>query len=258
MASLVELKAQNDTKQLGVSGSTVISMGAAKWSDKQKTRTKVFTINRIYEKKLELFDIAYRCLPNRVVVMEKTGKEGGDSYFVATSICRGLIANNIALELEWFSDFYKIMRSKETARQVSYERRELSQMVEHTQWFHADKLLVKSVHNAIRNRYGELADRAGQRGADVQNLFNREFERMRSSLMRAKNSQTLRAELADMFARGKINKTLQQNWAELLPLFTGPNWQRARDLALLALASYTGKGVESIESNTENIEEDLK
>ena len=74
--------------------------------------------------------------------------------------------------------------------------------------------------------------------------------------MRAKNSQTLRAELANMFARGKINKTLQGNWAELLPLFTGPDWQRARDLALLALASYTGKGAGSIESNAENAEEE--
>lgn len=260
LACLVELKAQNDIDNLGVSGCTVISMGTAKWSDKQKTRTKVFTINRLYEEKLRLFDIAYSCLPNRVIIMEKSGREEGDKYFVATSICRGLIANNIALGFEWFKDFYKIMRSKKIAEQVyDYERRELSQMVEHAQWsFHADRLLVESIHNAIRNRYGELADRAGQRGADVHNLFKKEFERMRSSLMRAKNSQTLRAELADMFARGKTNKTLQGNWAELLPLFTGPDWQRARDLALLALASYAGKGVEYVKSEAENAEEDIR
>ena len=59
-----------------------------------------------------------------------------------------------------------------------------------------------------------------------------------------------------MFARGRINKTLQKNWAELLPLFTGSDWQRARDLALLALASYMGKGAESIESRTGNTGEE--
>ncbi|MCK5229885.1 MAG: CRISPR-associated protein Cas8a1/Csx13 [Desulfobulbaceae bacterium] len=193
LACMVELKAKDDIKKLGVSGCTVISMGTAKWSDKQKTRTSVFTINRLYEEKLNLFDIAYRCLPNRVIIMEKSGKEEGDKYFVATSICRGLVANNIALGFEWFKDFHTIMRSKKIAIQVSYERRELSQMVKHTQWsFDDDRLLVESIHNAIRNRYGELANRASQRGADVHNLFEKEFERMRSSLMRAKNSQTLR------------------------------------------------------------------
>jgi len=79
LACMVELKAKDDIRKLGVSGCTVISMGTAKWSDKQKTRTKIFTINRLYEEKLRLFDIAYRCLPNRVVIMEKTGKEEGDS-----------------------------------------------------------------------------------------------------------------------------------------------------------------------------------
>ncbi len=59
--------------------------------------------------------------------------------------------------------------------------------------------------------------------------------------MRAKNLHTMRAELADIFARGGNNPTLKKNWAELLPLFTGPDWQRARDLTLLALASYAGK-----------------
>ena len=102
LACIVELKARSDITKLGVSGCTVVSMGTVKWSDKQKTRTKVFTINRLYEDKLKLFDIAYKCLPNRVIIIEKTGKEQGDKYFVATSICRGLIANNIALELEWF------------------------------------------------------------------------------------------------------------------------------------------------------------
>ena len=42
----------------------------------------------------------------------------------------------------------------------------------------------------------------------------------------------------------------------ILPLFTGDDWQRARDLALLALASYTGKGAEEIEAQEKNDEEE--
>ena len=58
--------------------------------------------------------------------------------------------------------------------------------------------------------------------------------------------------MADLFARGGLNKTLQESWAEILPLFTGPDWQRARDLALLALASYAGRGAEQIETGVED------
>ena len=73
--------------------------------------------------------------------------------------------------------------------------------------------------------------------------------------MRVKNSQTLRAELADLFARGGVNKTLQENWREILPLFSGQDWQRSRDLALLGLASYAGKGTEQLVVNTDEVED---
>ena len=75
---------------------------------------------------------------------------------------------------------------------------------------------------------------------------------MRTGLMRAKNPQTLRAELSDFFARGGSNKTLRESWKDLLLLFTGSDWQRARDLALFALASYSGKGIEEIETTELN------
>lgn len=81
---------------------------------------------------------------------------------------------------------------------------------------------------------------------------------MRTGLMRAKNAQTLRAELADLFARGGVNKVLQEKWQDILPIFSSHDWQRSRDLALLALASYAGKGAEHIEatSGEENVPEE--
>ena len=113
----------------------------------------------------------------------------------------------------------------------------------------SDKKFVEAVHVSIRNRYGALAARASKHGERIP--FDREYERMRAGLMHAKNAGTMRAELADMFARGGLNKKLQSDWPEILPLFTGEDWQRARDLALLALASYTGKGADEIEAATD-------
>jgi len=209
----------------------------------------------IDDKRLDLFDHAWRCIPNRKVVREgkptKKDPNPENTYFIATSLSRGLIADNIAAGENWYEGFTRLMQSKELGKRVSYERGGLMKMVKETAWDHeTDRKLVAAVHAAIRNRYGMLASRAKQRGE--QPRFDREFERMRTGLMRAKNAQTLRAELADLFARGGLNKTLQESWAEILPLFTGPDWQRARDLALLALASYAGRGAEQIETGVED------
>jgi CRISPR-associated protein Cas8a1/Csx13 len=145
------------------------------------------------------------------------------------------------------------MQSKQQAKIISYERGGLKNMADSIPWPNeTDRKFVEAVHDAIRSRYGALASRAKESGETIR--FDREYERMRTGLMRAKNSETLRAELSDLFARGGSNKSLRQHWKELLPLFTGVDWQRARDLALFALASYAGKGVEQIETQAENAE----
>jgi len=74
---------------------------------------------------------------------------------------------------------------------------------------------------------------------------------MRTGLMRAKNAQTLRAELADFFSRGGINPVLQEDWRQVLGIMVQPDWQKARDLALLGLASYKGKGVTELQKELE-------
>jgi CRISPR-associated protein Cas8a1/Csx13 len=202
-------------------------------------------------KALEAFDLALRCLPNRIIIKTQQSKKADSNsksrFFISTSLARGLIGDNIASAREWFRGFALLLGSKELARIVRYERGGLKQMVEQAHWTNeADKRLVEAVHAAIRNRYGALAAQAKARGENIR--FDREFERMRTGLMRAKNAQTLRAELADLFARGGLNRTLQKDWKEILPLFSGSDWQRARDLALLGLASYTGKGADEIET----------
>lgn len=225
---------------------TVIAVGTVSWSRQQKTRTGILVIRNLAADLLRFYDLALSVLPNRIWI-----KRDGQ-WFCYPSLARGLIAENIASGRRWFDNFDQLMQSQELAGLLARERKELFTMVQRAQWpQEADRLLVEAVHLALRSRYGAIAQRAQERGEVAQ--FAREFERMRTSLMRAKNAATLRAELADLFARGGPNQVLQQHWQTLLPLFTGSDWQRARDLALLALASYAGRGAEEIAS-----EEDLE
>ena len=232
----------------GTDSCTIFTLGKVAWS-KQTLRTGVVQIKNMNLQTLNQFALAIFLLPNRPDI----NKDG--VFYIHTSVCRGLIADNISQGRNWFEGFSRLMATKKQARLVSFERRGLKAMVEKASWNQeADKLLVKAVHKALRSRYGELASRARESGE--QPRFDREVERIRTGLMRSKNAQTLRAELADLFARGGLNKVLQEHWPEILPLYTGPDWQKARDLALLGLASYVGKGTEQMEDQNPHDEEE--
>lgn len=230
--------------RLEINSCTIVTLGTVSWASQQKTRTGLKQLRSLDTSMLNFFDLAWRTLKNRPYITED-GK-----LIVGVSPVRGLIADNIAASLPWYHGFYQLMISQKSARQISFEREGVHTMVEQATWSEeADQLLVRAMHQALRNRYGALAQRAKERGETP--AFDREFERIRTSLMRSKNVQTLRGELADIFARGGLNQTLQEHWPKLMPLFTGTDWQRARDLALLALASYAGKGAETITTTEE-------
>ena len=254
LSAMLELNADGDLDTLGVDGCTVVIMGTATWSKQQQSRTLIKSYEEFNADKLDLFDVACKCLPNRVVVTKGKNEAAdlpGKLFFVSTSLSRGLISDNIATNRDWFLGFTELMISQNQAKIITYERGGLMEMTEAAQWpYETDKKFVEAIHNAIRYRYGALASRATRSGEPIR--FDREYERMRTGLMRAKNPQTLRAELSDFFARGGSNKTLRESWKDLLPLFTGSDWQRARDLALFALASYSGKGIEEIETTELN------
>jgi len=241
---------QGMLRDLEIDSCTVITLGTIPWAKQQKTRTAIEQMRAIDRKRLSFFHTASQIFKHKIIIKED------ETYYIRTSTVRGLVAENIAADRPWFHDFNKIMKSKSLARDTTYEKRGLHAMIHDssTDWpYEEDKLFVVAIHTALRNRYGALAARATAKGERIP--FDREFEKIRTSLMRVKNAQTMRAEIADLFARGGINKELQQNWAKLLALFTGPDWQKTRDLALLALASYAGKGAEQVlDVNTQEID----
>ncbi|MBW7864431.1 MAG: type I-MYXAN CRISPR-associated Cas8a1/Cmx1 [Candidatus Hydrogenedentes bacterium] len=253
LCALCALRAQDSLDTLGVDGCTVFVMGTVTWSPQQQSRTAIVRLECLDMKMLDYFDRTFRCLPNRRVIYEKPdGPKGKQTitrkFFIASSPVRGLAAENIALGREWFRGFSGMMASKKQGANTAREKGGLAAMIrDKDNW--EDPLaqrFVEAMHEAIRSRYGALAAQAAQRGERIP--FDREYERMRVGLSRVKNAATLRAEVTDLFARAGLNKTLQGHWQELLPLINGNDWQRARDLALLALVSYSGKGSEELDA----------
>ncbi|MDJ0742541.1 MAG: type I-MYXAN CRISPR-associated Cas8a1/Cmx1 [Xenococcaceae cyanobacterium MO_167.B27] len=228
----------------------VVTFGQTQWTSFQKVRKGVEIIN-ITDQIIHNYQLCDRYFNNRVVEWE-------EGNFVAASIIRELITENLARGFPWWHNFAHAVRSKDLYKLVSYEREGLQEMVKNADWDEeAQKLFVKACHEALLKIYGKLYSRAKE-GEYAQ--IERENERIRSGLIRCQNSEDFRHFMtANFWTKGGNISILAEYWEELMPLTTKPkNWKLARDLALLALASYKPKKRQQGENFTSTYGEALE
>jgi len=227
------------------------------WASQQKSRVASQLIEALDGRTLEIFQQAQEFLPARLAtrkVKESTGKgkqkvvtERVEAFWT-TSIVRPLIADNLASKQPWFKGFTRLFLSSDPATgkplrdRLLFERSGLHKMVQGNVWDHdGQRSLVLAVHHALRGRYGQIAKKNETSRAAMKNRFRGEFDKWRLAFAGAKTADQFRFALCDLISRVPANKELQANWTVVIPLLSGKDWQLARDLTLLALASYQGK-----------------
>jgi len=107
----------------------------------------------------------------------------------------------------------------------------------------SERYFVEAFWEILASLYAQEA-KAVERGGSrkVEDRLDDLNEDIRRSLMRAKTRVLLRGYLAELFAKGGRQPTLVQNRTAIWKLMDHPwEWKRARDLALLALATYQSK-----------------
>lgn len=223
----------------------VLTLGTVAWSTQQKTRTDLYVVEANAQI-CENYQVCCNHLSDRVFA-------GKDSGFVASSFARELIAENLAKSQPWYAGISDKVNSNDLFKQLTYERGGLYQMVQKAQWNRKyEKLFVQACHEAIKFTYVQIAEQAKKRG-EIPN-FDRETVKIRTGLGRCKNSHTFREFITDFWSRAGRIPTLQEHWSELMELITGHrDWKVARDLALLALASYKGKGLTDSEEDSDAV-----
>ena len=129
-----------------------------------------------------------------------------------------------------------------------FEKEGLHAMIEKIPWKdEGESTVVRAVHEALRRRYGQIANENKGNPVAMKNRWTGEYDRWRLAFAGAKTPDQFRRSLCDLLSRAGVNSVLQQEWNNLLPMFAESRWQLTRDLALLGLASYTGSGVREIE-----------
>ncbi|MHC5674846.1 type I-MYXAN CRISPR-associated Cas8a1/Cmx1 [Nostoc sp.] len=232
----------NITKDFGVSRCKVLTLGTVAWSTQQKTRTDMYVVEAS-DKVCHNYQVCNDWLKDKSIV-------GKGSTFVVTSFARELIAENLARNQLWYSGISEKVNSNELFKKLSYERGGLYQVIQKVQSDEREKLFVKACHEAINYTYGQVADKT--KAGEIPN-FERVTVKFRTGLTRCKNSDTFREFITDFWSRSGRIPTLQEHWEELMEfVMADKNWKKSRDLALLALASYKGKGI----SHEDNADED--
>ena len=230
-------KTQGIIQKLRLKTCHVITLGSVPWAGQQKTRTDVYTVSA-NETLCTNYYIACDHLSDRVIA-----KKDNSSSWIAPSFAREIIADNLARGKPWFAGLSDKINSGALFQQLLYEREGLHKMIkdQRLQWTDQQRLFVQACHEAISSTYGQLAKRTKE-GEEIR--FDKVNEKFRTGLARCKSPNTFREFITDFWARAGYVPTLKQHWNEIMELVL-TDWKSARDLSLLALASYKGKGAQT-------------
>jgi len=235
----------------------VMAFGIVSWNEKQKSRTAAYAITPAQLPGMANYERANVIFKNRwQVIPAKKDRKGNvkepEHAFVRPFTAREIIADNIANRRPWYDRFAEYMTGKETRISLQFERKELFQMTQQAEYDHPnERIFIQTCHEAWRRRLGQLGERSRREHISFTRLAGGEYEKLRVALARCKNAATLRSTITDFWSRAGSLPSLQAGWGAILPLLEEEQWRQARDLALLALASYQPSNTEEQKALTD-------
>lgn len=251
-----------------------ILIGKVAWDANRNVRVRTLSTEHFPGHLLDVYEKVCRTLPSQIKRVDKEDKNATRNYYITRSALRAFVTQNLALGQKWYKDFGTATDGEDKPRFLHYYREkdnkgalypsERKGLIEMTKYLpEEERLLVESVHTALKQRFGAIADENKGNITAMKNRFQGERDKWRLKFSGCKTPDQVRSALSDLFSRGGSNEVLRAHWKEILPLVTDPsNWQLTRDLALVALASYQGQGAphgegkESEENSAANAQAD--
>ena len=241
----------------GVLPCRVFSFGGVPWNSQQKSRVDVFTVPK--DANSDILGVYRAC--EQFFRPRTRETQDGRSYWTSPQTPE-LVARNLAHGREWWQGFAGFLAADDVRRdrvlgivrqgnalslysgERSNEEGGLTAMTEERiAQNSAERVFISACHEAWRNKIRKERERT-QGGRGVRFDYPRMFEKQRVAFARCKNLREIRAEVRELLSRGAaVGKLLafQDNWERILPLLSEKRWREAKDLALLALASYKSK-----------------
>ncbi len=158
---------------------------------------------------------------------------------VKVNLIKGMIADNLVKGIPWWSDFWLTFNQDtlgDLSKQLFDNREGLQSMIEADEEMEIYESIIRACHEALRKTYAKIYARTKE-GEEPR--IEREYERIRGELNRCYDQQSFNDFLSDFLSRAGLNSALYDQWKSILPFLTGQvSWEKARNLVLIALASY--------------------
>lgn len=261
----IRVRAKQIVQDNDLPGCYAVTFQPTPWATQQKSRVQTTYVPPGEEIRLNQFQTVMQIpqLKPKIVTRTVTKTEGKgkqkkkvdiEESFWVDSIVRPFIADNLARGQPWYKGFVNLMTKSDPVNnrplreKLIFEKRGLKSMTETIAWQdEGEAAVVRAVHEAMKKRYGQIANETQSNPAARKNRWKGEYDRWRLAFAGAKTAEQFRRSLCDLFSRGGLNSVLQEHWQGVLPMLNSSRWQLTRDLALLGLASYTGSGAKDID-----------
>ncbi len=229
---LLQEKLVEDSQQFRIDYCEVYQLGSQPWDNNQSYLKQAVYRVQVSDQVLGLYEVAARLLPPRVKL-----KQDGNGTWLAESKVLAWISDNLIANKVWHSGFFEFRKATTIYPE---DRRGLVVMSEHLT--PDEQVLFNAVQGAFSAYLRDQIQQAQKQGRplDYGQVTDKVIYRFQRPGTQQQFATALVKFMSDFRSSAVRGAGLQiSSW-----LHREENWRKARDLTLLAIATYKGKSKE--------------
>ncbi|MEM8828467.1 MAG: type I-MYXAN CRISPR-associated Cas8a1/Cmx1 [Cyanobacteria bacterium P01_G01_bin.19] len=226
---LLQEKLIEDSQDFRVNYCEVYQLGKQQWDGNQNYLKQAVYRVRVGDEILDLYDSAFQFFKPQI----RTNKDGEN--FLSISKVLPWLCDNLIAGKPWYRGFYEFQKQNEL-----YERKGLVTMSQYLDPI--EQKLFDAVQGAFSSFLREQFSQVQNQDRPIDNsVYKQVTNKVINRLQRPSTQQDFAKTMVDFLSRYR-SKSTRGVGAEIYQWLHKDNqWRQARDLALLAIASYTGK-----------------
>ena len=235
---LLQEKLSEDSKLERVKYCEVYQLGKQTWDGNQSYLKQAVYRVEVRDEILELYNAAIQFFPSKVKQTDK-----GESWLAISKVLPW-ICDNLVAEKAWYAGFFEFRKQNDL-----YEREGLVKMTDVLA--DKDKTLFDTVQGAFSAYLRGQIVQAQKQGRKLD--YGRVTDKVIYRMQRPSTQQEFATALVDFLSQFR-SKASRGVGLEVYHWLHGENWRQARDLTLLAIATYTSKKGDALDGEDVPIE----
>lgn len=229
LSFLLREKLVEDAQQFRIDYCEVYQLGNQQWDGNQSYLKQAVHRVQVNDQILELYEIAAQLLPPRVRL-----KQNGEGTWLAESKVLAWISDNLIANAVWYRGFFEFRKANTI---YPDDRRGLVVMTEHLNT--DERILFNAVQGAFSLFLRDQIQQAQKQGRPLD--YGQVTDKVIYRLQRPSTQQEFATALVDFLSQFRSKAARAAGPQIFWWIHQEANWRKARDLALLAIATYKGK-----------------